>query len=197
MLSDIAQTPYLAIYLAAMIEGEVVFVLASVLVAAGRLDALGVVLCGALGAATGDQFYFYLFRGALWRWLTRRPAIRLSSSRRTAILERVRNHQSAMILALRFAPGLRIAIAAACAWADVSAVRFSVLNGLSAVVWAAGLLFLVARVGPAVLEHLGLHGMWALAVPGILVLAFGWWLGRDLSAGGSQGARDLSPDGRR
>ena len=39
---------YAAVFLAAVIEGEVVFVTASVLVAAGKLDPLAVMTCGAL-----------------------------------------------------------------------------------------------------------------------------------------------------
>ena len=49
-----------------------------------------------------------------------------------------------MILALRFAPGLRIAIAAACAYARVPRAQFSALNLIAAFIWAALLLTLVA-----------------------------------------------------
>ena len=61
---------YGGICAAAAIEGEVVFIAASVLVAAGKLSAAGVIVAGALGAAAGDQFYFYLLRGRVdgWRW---------------------------------------------------------------------------------------------------------------------------------
>ena len=54
---------YGGICAAAAIEGEVVFIAAAVLVAAGKLSQVGVVVAGALGAAAGDQFYFYLLRG--------------------------------------------------------------------------------------------------------------------------------------
>ena len=60
---------YLGIILAAAIEGEIVFVAAAALVSQGRLDPLGVTLAGAAGAALGDQFYFYVLRGRLNRWL--------------------------------------------------------------------------------------------------------------------------------
>jgi len=103
---------YAAVFVAAIIEGEVMFIAASVLVAAGKLNAIEVMTFGALGAATGDQLYFYAFRGRIAGWLTRSRTI---AARHAAIVSRVRRHQSLMVLAIRFLPGLRIAITAACA----------------------------------------------------------------------------------
>jgi membrane protein DedA with SNARE-associated domain len=168
---------YAAIYFAAIIEGEVVFVAASVLVASGQLTYLPVLVAGALGAATGDQMYFYGLRGRVAAWLTR---FRPIAARREAIVARVQRHRSLMILALRFAPGLRIAIAAACAYAGVPPLQFSALNLAAAFVWAAILLALVSRVGPTALAQVGLGGIWGAIVPGVLIVLFGWWLGRDL-----------------
>ena len=133
---------YLAIYLAAIIEGEVVFVAASVLVASGQLHYLAVLVAGALGAATGDQLYFYSLRGRLESWLSRWARL---AARHDSIVARVQRHQAWMVLAIRFAPGLRIAIAAACAYAKVPPLRFSLLNLASAFVWATLLLALLLR----------------------------------------------------
>ena len=58
-----------------------------------------------------------------------------------------------MVLLIRFAPGLRIALAAACAWIDVPALKFSVLNLVSAFVWAVALLVIVGWVGPTYLAQ--------------------------------------------
>ena len=170
---------YGAIYLAAIVEGEIVFVAAAVLVSSGQLEMLPVLVAGALGAATGDQAYFYVFRGRVEGWLARfRPV----AARREIIAARVSRHRSLMILSLRFAPGLRIAIAAACAYARVPALQFSTLNLISAFVWAAALLSLITWIGPATLEHVGLRGIWSALVPAVLVVLFGWWLGRDLKS---------------
>lgn len=168
---------YGVVYLSAIFEGEVMYVAASLLVAAGKLSAVPVVIAGALGATTGDQLYFYVFRGRIHGWLSR---IRLIASRQHAIVARVKAHQAKMILALRFAPGLRIAIAAACAYAHVPAVKFSTLNAIAAFAWAAGLMLLVTKIGPGVLDRMGLHGMWGAIVPALLVVLFAWWLGREL-----------------
>jgi membrane protein DedA with SNARE-associated domain len=76
-----------------------------------------------------------------------------------------------MVLLIRFAPGLRIAIAAACAWVDMSPRKFSVLNLLSAFVWAFSLLVLVGWFGPSYLAYFGLEGWKGALVIGIVIVA--------------------------
>ena len=167
--------PYAAILVAAIVEGEVAYIAACALVAAGRLNPAGVVLAGALGAAVGDQAYFYLFRGRLPRWMARFPAL----ERKTApLIGMVRRRAMAMVLLIRFAPGLRVAIAAACASADVPPLRFSILNGIAAVIWAVGLLVVVGWAGPAGLARFGLGGWRGALLAGLLVLVVFTVLGR-------------------
>jgi membrane protein DedA with SNARE-associated domain len=173
-----AAAAYAGIFIAAAVEGEVVFIGAAVLVAAGKLNAIGVGISGALGAAAGDQLFFYALRGRLSGWLARARPI---AARRESIVRRVRRHQAFMILVIRFAPGLRIAITAACAYAGVSAIRFTVLNLIAAFAWAAVLLTVVSRAGPGILEHMGISGVWGAVIPALLLIGFVWWLGRDLA----------------
>jgi membrane protein DedA with SNARE-associated domain len=158
---------YLAILIAAIVEGEVAYVTAAALVANGHLNAVGVIIAGASGAAIGDQFYFYLLRGRLTRWVGRFPAL---ARRAEPLVARVRRHDSAMVLLIRFAPGLRVAIAAACAYADVSPVKFSVLNSVTAVIWAVSLMGLVAWVGPTYLRAIGLSGWKGALLMGLWVI---------------------------
>ena len=136
--------PYGGIALAALVEGEVTYIGAATLVAEGRLDPMAVLIAGAIGAAIGDQALFYLFRG--------------------------RRHASLLGLLIRFAPGLRIALAAAWAAADVPAWTVSTLNLLSAFVWAAAVLGLVAWLGPTYLATFGLAGWRGALVAGVLIL---------------------------
>ena len=166
---------YLGIVAAAMVEGEVTYVAASALVAAGRLNALAVILAGAAGAAMGDQFYFYLLRRRLTRWIGRFPAISRRTQRLTGV---VRRHQTAMVLLIRFLPGLRIALAAACAYLDVNPLRFSLLNAGAALVWALVLLAIVAYAGPAYLSRVGLSGWKGAVASGLLIIAALHILGR-------------------
>lgn len=159
--------PYCGVMIAAVVEGEVAYIGAAALVAQGQLNAVGVLMSGALGAAIGDQAYFYAFRGRLPRWLARYPSLQQAAA---PLVGRVRRHDSLMVLLIRFAPGLRIAIAAACAWVDVSPRKFSVLNLLSSFVWAFALLVLVGWFGPAYLAQYGLGGWKGALVIGVAVL---------------------------
>lgn len=167
---------YLGIMLAAAIEGEIVFVAAAALVSQGRLDPLSVTLAGAAGAALGDQFYFYALRGRLNRWLDRFPAIARRGARLT---RRVRRNETLTVLAIRFSPGLRIALSAACAYAGVPALKFSLLNGFTCLIWATSLLALVAWFGPSVLGRLGISGWWAAVIPAILIVIIFRWIAHE------------------
>ena len=158
---------YLAIYLAAIVEGELLFIAASVLVASGQLHYLAVLVAGALGATIGDQAYFYLFRGCVPRWLTRYPSLQQNVA---PLIGRVRRHDSLMVLLIRFAPGLRIALAAACAAANVPARKFSTLSLISAFIWATALLALVAWLGPTYLAQYGLGGWRGALAAGLVIL---------------------------
>ncbi len=158
---------YVAILLAAVVEGEVAYVAAATLVGQGHLNPLGVLLAGPAGAALGDQLYFYLLRGRLLRWLDRYESI---ARRGLHLVRHVRRHESATVLLIRFAPGLRIALAAACAYAGVSPLRFSLLNVAASAVWAVGLLMVVAWAGPRYLAGLGLSGWWSALVPAVVIV---------------------------
>lgn len=167
--------PYSGILLAAIVEGEIAFIAAATLVAQGRLNPVGVLLSGALGAAIGDQTYFYLFRGRLPRWVARYPSI---ARKAAPLVERVRRHDALMVLLIRFAPGLRIALASACAWVEVPPLRFSLLNLLAAFVWASALLLLVGWFGPTFLARFGLGGWKGALVVGAIVFGLFALLGR-------------------
>lgn len=158
---------YGAILVAAIVEGEIAYLAASALVAQGQLNPVAVVLAGAFGASIGDQAFFYVFRGRLPRWMARFPSL---EAKTRPLLARVRRHQSLMVLLIRFAPGLRIAITAACAWIDVPPLLFSTLNLISALAWAVVLVALVGWAGPTVLAQYGLSGWRGAAVTGLLVL---------------------------
>lgn len=166
---------YFAVFIAAILEGEVVFIGASVLVSLGKLNVVGVLVAGALGGSAGDQIVFYLLHHRLTRWIDRFPSI---ARYHTTVVERVRARSTGMILACRFLPGLRIAIPAACAYAEVAPFKFSALNLTSAFAWAGSIMLVVAFLGPAAASTLGLSGWWGLAVPPVMVFLFFRWLGR-------------------
>jgi membrane protein DedA with SNARE-associated domain len=158
--------PYLAVLIAAAVEGEVVFAAAAALVAAGRLHPVGVCIAGALGAAAGDQAYFYGLRRHVGRLMARLPGER----HRQALVTRVRRHATLAVVAIRFVPGLRITLTALCAYAGIPGWRFSLLNLLSAFVWSATLMTALAFAGPRLLARLGAPESAARWLPGLLML---------------------------
>jgi membrane protein DedA with SNARE-associated domain len=166
---------YLGVFVATVVEGEVVFVAAAVLVQMGRLDSLGVYTAAALGGSVGDQLYFYALRGRLRRFLDRFPKW---AERRDRIIDKVRQNASGMILACRFLPGLRVAIPAACACAGVAPLRFSSLSLVSSLAWAAAVMAAITWLGPTSFAQLGVKAWWTPVVPAGLVILFSWWLGR-------------------
>jgi membrane protein DedA with SNARE-associated domain len=158
---------YVTVFLAAALEGEVVFIAASIAVATGRLNYYGVLIAGALGGSAGDQFFFYAFRGPLRHWLDRIPALH---RRGEAIAARVRSRSIALAASCRFLPGLRIAIPIACGTAGVSPIVFTPLSMLTSFIWAAAILTIVGRAGPAAFDALGLARKGGLVVSAIVVL---------------------------
>jgi membrane protein DedA with SNARE-associated domain len=159
---------YAAVLLAASVEGEVAYVAAASLVAEGHLNPVGVIFAGACGATIGDQFYFYLLRGRVTRWIDRIPGL---ARRAEPLVAHVRRHDAAMVMLIRFAPGLRIALAAACAAAGVSPLKFSVLNGISATIWAVTLMVLIGWLGPTYLAQVGLSGWKGGVLIGLVIIA--------------------------
>jgi membrane protein DedA with SNARE-associated domain len=166
---------YGVVFLAALIEGEVVYVSAAVLVGRGALNPFAVVAAGMLGAAIGDQIPFYLLRFHVRSLLNRIPLLH----RRGATLTRfLRRRQGLLPFVIRFAPGLRLAIAAACAYAEMSPVLFSTFNLLGAFVWAVSIVICVAWLGPTWLPRIGLRGWWAVVVPAAVVIGSAWLVSR-------------------
>src|SRR5215475_6548867 len=133
----------------------------------GRLNAIGVLISGAIGGWAGDQFYFYAARGPLSNWLNRFANI---AQRRRAVQERMRRHATKFILAVRFLPGLRVAIPLACAYAGISPFHFSGLSLLSAFAWAATIMFVIRSLGPRSLSALGIKAWWAPLIPAVIII---------------------------
>jgi membrane protein DedA with SNARE-associated domain len=164
---------YLAIYIAAILEGEIYYSKVSADAVAGRLFWPLVVIMGALGGATGDQFWFYLLRNRV-HWLDRYP--RLARYRDT-VMEHVHRNETGLVLVSRFLPGLRTAIPIACAYAGMRPLKFSALNLISAFAWASAIMAFV-KGGSSTLTAVGLNAWWGPFVPAVLVILFFRWLSR-------------------
>ena len=166
---------YLGIFFASAVEGEIVFVAASTLVGMGRLEPWAVLVSGALGAAAGDQFYYYATRGWLGDWVQR---LKFARKRREALLQRVRAHGAWMGFAVRFLPGVRIAVSVSCATANVRPLQFSTANLIGAFTWAGAVMGFVAWGGPAWFARLGLPHWCVWLAPALIVLGVLAYLSR-------------------
>ena len=167
---------YLGIFLAAAIEGEVVYTGAVVLAYMGRLNPAAVLFFGAMGGSAGDQFFFYVLRTRLASWLDRFPKI---LRRREIIRKRVLRNANLMVLISRFLPGLRIAVSAACAYAGVRPLRFTLLSIVSGMAWAGSIMLVVMYLGPSSMRELGIHAWWTPIIPAVFVILFFRWLSRE------------------
>src|SRR5712671_5789826 len=165
---------YLPIYLAAILEGEIYYSKVCADAIRGELFWPAVLVCGALGGATGDQLWFYILRGRI-HWLDRYPWM---AKHRDRVVRHVHSSETGLILVSRFLPGLRTAIPIACAYARVRPLKFSSLNLLSAFLWASTIMLVVTKLGPSAMERVGLKGWWGPIIPAILVLIFLNWIGR-------------------
>jgi len=171
---------YLVVFVAAALEGEVIFVSSCVLVSQGKLSAMGVLLAAALGGSLGDQAYFYILRGRFSNWL---GGIRMVAKNRERLVAHIRCHSTRMILASRFLPGLRIAIPSACAYAAVPSLKFTLLSLCSGFAWATSLTVFVAFLGPQALARLGFGGWGRSFIPVALVLGYAFWMTRSFNRG--------------
>jgi membrane protein DedA with SNARE-associated domain len=158
---------------AAVLEGEIYYSTVCARAISGELHWFPVMLAGAFGGSAGDQIWFYVLRGRI-HWLDRYPRLR---KYRDVVSARVLAHETGMVLAGRFLPGLRTAIPIACAYAGVRPLKFSLLNLTSALGWAATIMLLV-RAGTRTLVAFGLNVWWGPLIPAALVVLFFRWLGR-------------------
>ena len=164
---------YLAIYVAAIVEGEIYYSKVCADAASGRLFWPAVLTAGALGGASGDQLWFYLLRGRI-HWLDRHPRL---AKYRDRVIAHVHSHESGLVLVSRFLPGLRTAIPIACAYAAMNPVKFSVLNLISAFAWASAIMAFI-KGGATTLDAFGLNAWWGPFIPAVLIILFFRWLGR-------------------
>jgi membrane protein DedA with SNARE-associated domain len=87
-------------------------------------------------------------------------------------------HASKLILAVRFLPGLRIAIPLACAYSGTSPIQFSGLSFISAFGWASAIMVVIYWLGPTSLSALGVKAWWAPVIPAVIVVLFFRWLSK-------------------
>lgn len=157
---------YLAVFIGTFIEGETILVVGGFLAHRGYMELPGVWLAAFLGTFCGDQLFFYLgrFRGA--GFLERRPAWRAKSQR---VFELLHRHQIWVILGFRFLYGFRTVTPLVIGASRIAPLRFFVLNGIGAAVWAVALGTLGYFVGHTLETLLGEVKRYELQVLGVIM----------------------------
>ncbi|MFT4625925.1 MAG: membrane protein DedA with SNARE-associated domain [Myxococcota bacterium] len=172
---------YLAIFLASMVEGEVVQASAGIAARAGLIDWRLGVLAGAAGCFSATQTYFWFGRLAAERILAKRPTLAPQVERVRGLLSR---YGIALFVFYRFMYGLRTVTPLALGMSGVGPARFAVVDGLSWLVWFAVVSSLGFTMGEVVLEWVAWGTAYAAALPlllvggGLLWLTVRWWRSR-------------------
>ena len=131
---------YVAVFIGCVLEGETVLVLAGTAAHLGYLALPLVIGVAATGAFLGDQLWFLVGRRYGPTIFQRWPKLQRGEALVHAQLDK---HGAWIVMAMRFAVGLRMAIPLAMgASTSMSHGRFALLNALGAVVWS--ILFSVA-----------------------------------------------------
>jgi membrane protein DedA with SNARE-associated domain len=130
----IGQYGYGAVFLGAFFEGESLLVLAGFAAHQGYLKLPWVMLVAMAGGFLGDQLFFWLGRRH-GPWVRGRfPTLQPGFRRSDALIER---HHRLLIVGVRFLYGLRTVGPMAIGMSGVPPMRFALLNGLGALLWAA------------------------------------------------------------
>lgn len=137
----------LAIFLGAGFEGQTAVVAGGALAQRGVLSAPVVLAMAAAGSAVVDQGLFLIGRYGRGHSLVARAERHPAFGRATRFIE---GHPIAFILAFRFLYGLRAVSPVAVGLSRVGAGRFTVLNLIAAVLWAALFVFLGYAFGRGV-----------------------------------------------
>jgi membrane protein DedA with SNARE-associated domain len=187
---------YLALFIGTFLEGETILVLGGIAAQQGWLELPWVITVAFVGSLAGDQLAFLIGR----RWgraiLARFPSWQAKVTR---IQARMNRYLDLWMLTFRFFYGLRNPTPFVLATCGVPLARFSLLNAIGALIWAAagaggGYLF-----GHALERALGEMKQYSLIlVGGLLVLGGLVVLGRRLwrrrQAGSAASAASAKPD---
>jgi membrane protein DedA with SNARE-associated domain len=132
--SLLAKYGYIAVLLGTVFEGETIMIMGGFSAHRGYLKLLPwVILAGLVGNFIQNQVYFILGRRYGSRTVEKHPDWKPRLQQVDRWLERF---QSPLIIGMRFVPGFRTIGGVAIGMSDVSPGRFTVLNGVGAVLWA-------------------------------------------------------------
>ncbi|WP_338478919.1 DedA family protein [Pseudomonas trivialis] len=167
---------YFALFLGTFFEGETILVLAGFLAFREYMDIKLVVVVAFFGSYAGDQLWYYMGRKHGRKLLARKPRWQLMGDK---ALEHIRKHPDIWVLSFRFVYGLRTVMPVAIGLSGYPPLRYLVLNGIGAAIWAAALGAAAYHFGAVLEGMLGSVKKYELWVLGALILlGFVLWLRR-------------------
>jgi len=180
----IAQYGYLALFVGTFLEGETILLLAGFAAQSPdfNLDLRLVILVAFCGSLAGDQAAFFIGRHFGRKLVERSEKWRKRAEKVHTML---RKYQEVLILSFRFFYGLRNLTPFVLGTADISVVKFFLLNAVGAAIWAVSFAFVGYAFG-SLLENVltrvidNVHHA-ELAILGVAALiALGVWLRKAL-----------------
>jgi membrane protein DedA with SNARE-associated domain len=133
LVDFITQYGYLALLAGTLLEGESILLLAGFAAHQGHLSLPLVFLVAFIGGTLGDQVFFWIGRSWGAVLVQHVPAVRARTQR---VGELLRRYDAALVFAIRFMYGLRIAGPIAMGALGLSSRRFAAWNAFGAAVWA-------------------------------------------------------------
>ncbi|MHC1789251.1 DedA family protein [Solidesulfovibrio sp.] len=176
----IAQYGYLALFIGTFLEGETILLLAGFAAQSPEfnLDLRLVILVAFAGSLAGDQTAFFIGRHYGRRLVARSEKWRNRAEKVHAML---RKYHEVLILSFRFFYGLRNLTPFVLGTADITVLKFFILNTIGAGIWAVSFALIGYAFGSlmeSVLTRVidNVHHA-ELAILGLAVLvALGFWL---------------------
>lgn len=164
---------YLGIVVWAFLGGEECVIIASLLASKGFFSLPGVILASAIGGALGDQVYFYLaykYGKSILRGSARAGRAYARAK------ELVEKYGVAVVLPSRFLVGLRITVSVVCGLFRIPPLTYSVLNCISALVWASLYGTLAYYSGRAARGRIStMSGGWLWVIGLLLIGGYACW----------------------
>jgi membrane protein DedA with SNARE-associated domain len=181
------------VFLGTFFEGETILVLGGFLAHRGYLSLPWVIAAAFAGSFCGDQLFFFIGRRQGLRALERHPRWQERAAR---VLGLLRRHETPVILGFRFIYGIRSVTPFVLGAGGSGPLRFLLLNGIGAAVWAAAIGTLGYLLGHSIEVLLGEVKRFELAIAGaILLVGAAVWLVRRRA--GDVGRQPRPPAGPR
>ncbi|WP_104578255.1 DedA family protein [Helicobacter felis] len=164
---------YLILFLWSILEGEIGLILAGIACYAGHMHLLLAILVAGLGGFTGDQIYFYIGRTSK-AYITKK----LEKQRRKLALAHLllQKYGWFVIFIQRYMYGMRTIIPISIGLTRYSALKFALINLLSAFVWASITIVLAWFFGEQIFQALGVLKRYPYLVILLLVFVLGFVL---------------------